>query len=151
MLVEEKIKLFNDVFAPKNGEKILILIDIPHNDIKDTKKWSDRREMAQDWFNIFNKMGEEKGFSVDWKEFEATGIHNTPIPAEIVNEVKNSNLVIAMTEYSASSSLLLVRKTVEPQAVPLLFLVTISPLALLVVSLKNNTGLPLSSTVITDL
>lgn len=114
MLVEEKIKLFNDVFAPKTGEKILILIDIPHDDIKDNKKWSDRREMAQDWYNIFNKIGGEKGFSVDWKEFKATGFHNTPIPSEIMDLIKNSNLVIAMTEYSASSSLLLIRQTENP-------------------------------------
>jgi leucyl aminopeptidase (aminopeptidase T) len=111
MLVEEKIKLINDVFAPKTGEKVLFLVDIPHNNIEDNKKWFNRREMAKDWFKLFNKIGEEKEFSVDLKEFYATGTHNTPIPTEIINEVKNSNLVIAMTEYSASSSLLFVIQT----------------------------------------
>ena len=36
---EEKIKMFNDVFAPKAGEKVLFLVDLPHNDIKDNEKW----------------------------------------------------------------------------------------------------------------
>ena len=29
------MKMFNDVFAPKSGEKVLFLIDTPHDNIKD--------------------------------------------------------------------------------------------------------------------
>jgi hypothetical protein len=36
---DEKIKLFKDVFAPKSDEKILFLMDIPHQHIKINKKW----------------------------------------------------------------------------------------------------------------
>jgi leucyl aminopeptidase (aminopeptidase T) len=106
MKEEEKIKMFNDVFAPKSDEKVLFLVDVPHDDIKDNDKWIDRREMARDWFQIFEKMGEETGFTVKWMEFNATGLNNKKIPDEAINEVKKSNLVLAMTEYSGTSSIL---------------------------------------------
>ena len=105
---EERIKMFKDVFAPKSGEKVLFLIDIPHGDIKDSNAWKERREMAQDWFNTFKEMGAEAGFSVDILEYGATGMHNAPIPQETIDVARKSNLVIAMTEYSASSSIILV-------------------------------------------
>ena len=101
---EEKIKMFNDVFAPKTGEKVLILIDIPHNGIKDNDKWKDRRKMAQEWYETFKDMGEKNGFSVNFDEYEATGIHNSPVPQKILDISKKANLVIAMTEFSGSSS-----------------------------------------------
>jgi leucyl aminopeptidase (aminopeptidase T) len=103
---EEKIKMFNDVFAPKAGEKILFLIDIPHDNIKDTDKWKDRREMAQEWHQLFKEMGNKSDFKVDLLEFEATGKHNSLLSQEILDKARKSNLVIAMTEYSVSSSLM---------------------------------------------
>jgi leucyl aminopeptidase (aminopeptidase T) len=106
MQEEEKIKMFNDVFAPKSGENVLFLIDIPHDDIKDNQKWIDRREMAKEWFEIFSKMGDKTGFSVKFMEYKATGLNNKPVTEEIKNIVKNSNLVLAMTEFSATSSIL---------------------------------------------
>ncbi len=106
MQKEEKIKMFKDVFAPKSGEKVLFLIDIPHDNIKDNEKWSNRREMAKDWYQIFNKMGDETGFSVKWMEYKATGLNNKPVPEEIIKAVHNSNLVLAMTEFSGTSSIL---------------------------------------------
>ena len=102
---QEKIKMFNDVFAPKTGEKILFLVDKPHDDIKDNEKWIDRRQMANEWFESFKEMGKKIGFSVDIFEFNATGIHNTSLPQDILNRITNSNLIIAMTEYSASAPL----------------------------------------------
>jgi leucyl aminopeptidase (aminopeptidase T) len=108
---EEKIKMFKDVFAPKPGEKVLFLVDIPHNIIKDNNAWKDRRKMAQEWYTIFKKMGIKTGFSVDWREYKATGVHNSPIPPETLDTIRKSNLVIAMTEYSASSSLVPISRT----------------------------------------
>ena len=102
---EERIKMFNDVFAPKSGEKVLFLVDTPHGKITDSQVWKDRREMAQYWYKTFKEMGAKAGFSVDILEYEATGMHNALIPQEIIDAVRKSNLVIAMTEYSASSSL----------------------------------------------
>jgi len=109
MKSEEKIKLFKDVFAPKNGEKVLFLIDTPHDDIVDNEIWQDRREMAKEWYTSFKNMGDEEGFSVGMQEYDATGVHNTPISQEIVDNAGNYNLVIAMTEFSASSSFLPLR------------------------------------------
>jgi leucyl aminopeptidase (aminopeptidase T) len=103
---EEKIKMFRDIFAPKCGEKILFLVDIPHDNINDNKVWMERRNMAQEWYSIFREMGAKTGFSVNIQEYKATGMHNSPIPDEIIDVVSKSNLVIAMTEYSASASLI---------------------------------------------
>ena len=104
MNTEEKIKMFNDVFSPKPGEKVLFLVDIPHNDIKDNQNWIDRRKMAKDWYETFKDMSEKNGFSVNFDEYEATGINNSPVPQKTLNISKKANLVIAMTEFSGSSS-----------------------------------------------
>lgn len=106
MQLEEKIKLFKDVFAPKSNETVLFLVDTPHGEIKDNKKWLDRRKMAKEWYDIFKKMGEENNFSVNLLEFDTVGVHNAKLPKDIYNEAKKSNLIIAMTEYSASYALL---------------------------------------------
>ena len=103
---EEKIKMFNDVFAPRTGEKVLFLVDLPHDTIKDNKNWIDRREMAKEWFKLFEEIGKETGFSVKWMEYKATGLNNAPIPEDVLDAVRSSNLVLAMTEYSGTSSIL---------------------------------------------
>ncbi len=104
MNAQEKIKMFNDVFLPKPGEKVLFLVDIPHNNIKDNNTWIDRRKIAKEWYMTFKKMGEKKGFSVVFKEYKATGVHNSPVPQGILKIAMKSDLVIAMTEFSGSSS-----------------------------------------------
>jgi leucyl aminopeptidase (aminopeptidase T) len=106
MEYDEKIKMFQDVFAPKSGEKVLFLVDIPHDHIIDTAAWKERRALAQEWYTTFIEMGAKTGFSVNILEYEATGMPNSTIPDEIINVVSKSNLVIAMTEYSASASLI---------------------------------------------
>jgi len=101
---EEKIKMFNDVFAPKNGEKILILVDVPHNDILDNKKWKDRRKMAQEWYETFKDMGAKAGFFVSFDQYNATGMNNSPVPQEAIDIAKKADIVLVMTEYSGTSS-----------------------------------------------
>ncbi len=110
MKYQELIEMFNNVFAPKSGEKILFLIDKPHGNIKDTNNWKARRVMANKWYKIFKLMGKEKGFSVDLLEYNATGMHNKLIPSSILDIASRVNLVIAMTEFSASSSLKTLRQ-----------------------------------------
>ena len=105
MKEKEQIKMFKDVFAPKSGEKILFLIDTPYGEIKDSDLWKERRLMAHQWHKTFKEMGKEMGFSVEFLEYEATGLNNSPLPQTIVNTVSKYNLVIAMTEYSATASL----------------------------------------------
>jgi leucyl aminopeptidase (aminopeptidase T) len=106
MKTEEKIKLFNDVFEPKSGEKILFLVDIPHDNIQDNENWKDRRKMAKEWYTTFKEMGNEKKFTVYWMEFPATGLHNYIIPKKFLDIAQKMDLVIAMTEFSATSSLI---------------------------------------------
>jgi len=103
---EERKTLFQQVFAPKQGERILILIDVPHHDIHDNRKWKERREMAKDWYTTFKDMEKGLDVKVEKMSFPATGINNKQIPDDIKNLVKNYDLVIAMTEYSATSSLM---------------------------------------------
>ena len=97
--------MFKDVFAPKRDEKVLFLVDIPHDDLKDSDAWKARREMAQNWYTTFKEMGRKAGFSVDFREYNATGRHGLPIPQETIDAVRRSDLVLALTEYSSSSSL----------------------------------------------
>ena len=103
---EEKIKMFKDVFAPKSGEKVIFLIDIPHDEIKDNNNWSDRRKMAQEWYKTFKEMSKETGFTVSWMEYKATGMNNAPVPEEVSEAIRNNNLVLAMTEFSSTSSII---------------------------------------------
>ena len=106
----ELIQLFNNVFAPKSGEKILFLIDKPHGIITDTDKWKARRQLANDYYQIFKSMGKKDNFSVKFLEYNATGLSNKIIPKFVIKEASKFNLIIAMTEYSASSSLKNLRK-----------------------------------------
>jgi hypothetical protein len=108
---DEKIQLFQDVFAPKPKEKIIFIIDTPHGTIKDNEIWKDRRNMAHEWIDLFKQMGTKTGFSVSWLLYKATGLHNALIRPEILNVLRNYNIIIAMTEFSATSSLKPICKT----------------------------------------
>lgn len=101
----ERKKLINDVFEPKSGEKILIIVDLPHDYIADTASWKQRRKLAKEWVQTLKSMGEEKGFYVDFLKYFATGKQNGPIPKDVKDKIKKSNLFFAMTEFSATSSL----------------------------------------------
>ena len=107
---EERIKMFKQVFAPLPGEKVLFLTDVPKENKKDSDIWKDRREMVQDWYNTFKELGVEEGFTVEMLEYEATGKHNAPLPKNVIDAAKKSNLVIAMTEYSTTSTILPISK-----------------------------------------
>lgn len=106
MNTAEKIQMFQNVFAPKPAEEVLFIVDMPHGTIHDNSAWNDRRNMAREWYMIFKQMGATAGFSVDWFEYTAMGVHNTLLPQRVLERIRRSNLVIAMTEYSVSSSLL---------------------------------------------
>jgi leucyl aminopeptidase (aminopeptidase T) len=105
MHLENRIKMFNDVFAPIKGEKVLFLIDTPHGSLKDNKSWFDRRIMAKEWYDTFKEMGKKAGFNVHLKDYKATGRNNSTLPKRIIEMVSKADLVIAMTEYSGTSSL----------------------------------------------
>jgi len=77
----------------------------PNNKIKDNEKWKDRRKMAEEWYKTFTNMGNKTGFKTEMLTYPATGVHNGKISIETIETLKKYNLVIAMTEYSASSTL----------------------------------------------
>ena len=60
--------------------------------------------MAREWYETFKEMGKKKGFSVNFDQYEATGEHNSPVPQEVLDNASKSDILIAMTEYSGSSS-----------------------------------------------
>jgi len=82
------------VFAPKSGEKVLFLVDTPHDEIKDNNIWTDRRKMAKEWHDIFKEIGNKTGFSVSMMEYKATGVHNSPVPQDAIDAAKKSNLLL---------------------------------------------------------
>lgn len=101
----EMKNMFKQVFYPKKDERVLFLYDTPHDEINDSEVWIERRNMAQEWYQTFKEMGEKEGYSVDIISYPATGLHNTELPDEIVEMVKKANIVLALTEFSASHPL----------------------------------------------
>ncbi len=97
--------MLDDVFAPKKGERVLFLVDLPHDAIVDNEAWQARRHMADEWMGDFGEMARKTGFVVEKIEFPATGKNNAKIPVDIIDAARKSNLVIAMTEYSATAPL----------------------------------------------
>jgi len=109
-------KLITDVFAPQPGEKVLVVTDLPHGELKDHDGWQERRLMAEEWRSAFERMGSEQGFGVyPMLTYPATGANNADLPEagelegktvrldDVLSEV---NVVVALTEYSASAPLI---------------------------------------------
>jgi leucyl aminopeptidase (aminopeptidase T) len=109
-------KLITDVFAPQPGETVLVVIDLPHGELRDHEEWRERRRMAEEWRSTFERMGGEQGFSVyPTLTYRATGAHNADLPEagelegkpvrldDVLSEV---DIVVALTEYSASAPLI---------------------------------------------
>ncbi|HEC92028.1 MAG TPA: hypothetical protein ENI51_03390 [Candidatus Atribacteria bacterium] len=84
---------------------MLFLVDIPHNNILDNESWEERRGIAREWYEIFRQMSIERDFSVDFITYNATGCHNAPLPQELIDKASNYNLILSITEFSATSSL----------------------------------------------
>ena len=108
-------KLINDVFDPQPGEKVLVITDLPHGDLDDYEGWAERREMAEEWRSAFKDLEGELGISVHLLlTYPATGAHNRPLPDEgemdgrpvrFEEILADSNIVVALTEFSATAPL----------------------------------------------
>lgn len=96
---------FLDILGLRSGERVLFLVDWPHSLCPDSREWRERREMADDWQRVMEELGRERGFMVWRANFAATGKNSAPLSSVIVVEVKRANLVLAMTEFSASGPL----------------------------------------------
>ena len=114
-------KLLTDVFDPQKGERVLVMYDLPHGRILDTKEWKERRKMAEEWHQAFVTLGKEREFFVHpLLSYAATGQHNGPLPAggemggkavSIESVIKETTLAVALTEYSATAPLVTLAKT----------------------------------------
>lgn len=115
---KEMDAIIRTVFSPRKGEKILFLTDLPHGRIGDSGKWKARRKMASEWECSFRKYCDEKSGKCEVLpavSYEATGKNNMQIweqkafcgrkKSGLRKEVLNANIVLAMTKYSATSSL----------------------------------------------
>jgi leucyl aminopeptidase (aminopeptidase T) len=108
-------KLLTDVFDPQTGEVVTFAVDTPRDDVPDHEKWSARRAMAERWREAMSELAAERDFSVQpILSFEATGANNADLPprgrlgnedVDLLETLKASTLVIAMTEFSATAPL----------------------------------------------
>jgi len=98
-------KMFLSIFDPKKDERILLLYDVPTPQIKDSEKWMKRRNLAQRWFDLCSILSERIGFSVELMDMDATGKMNGLISDDVKNRLKNYDIIIAITEFSVTSSL----------------------------------------------
>jgi leucyl aminopeptidase (aminopeptidase T) len=109
-------KLIVDVFAPQSGEKVLVMTDLPHGELSDHDRWRERRKMAEEWRSAFERLGARQGFRVlPLLTYPATGANNADLPAggEMAGQkvrfeevFSDTNIVVALTEYSASAPLI---------------------------------------------
>jgi leucyl aminopeptidase (aminopeptidase T) len=113
MKIGEYKKLIETIFAPKKDEKIIIIVDEPHDHIKDNKNWRDLRKFAEKWYYSLKTISQKIGFTVELKYYKATGLNNAPISRELIKELKKYNLIMAINNYSATTSLLPLCKTKE--------------------------------------
>lgn len=109
-------KLLVDVFAPQPGERVLVMTDLPHGDLRDSRAWADRRAMAAEWQSAFQQLGEKRGFTVHpLLKYAATGAHGAALPDEgemdgekvrLEDILSETNMAVALTEYSATAPLI---------------------------------------------
>ncbi len=108
-------KLLLDVFDPEEGEVVTVAVDLPHDALTDTDAWRERREMAERWRAELERLGAERGFTVNpLLSFPATGANNADLPAtghlgdeevDVVGTLRRSTLAVVMTECSATAPL----------------------------------------------
>jgi leucyl aminopeptidase (aminopeptidase T) len=104
-----QVKLFEktiiDVFDPKRFEKIGIIFDEPRSDKDDNVLWNDRRKLAVEWFDFFCSLAKDIGFEVEIYSFVTNGSHNKLLSRSILDDLRRFNVIIALTEWSITSSL----------------------------------------------
>jgi hypothetical protein len=108
-------KLFVDVFAPRSGDVVTIMFDLPHGDIPDHKEWRERRKMADGWHRQISGFSRKYGVLVNpIVTYDATGSHNADMPeygmcrgeeVRLEDIIRNSTIVISMPQFTASAPL----------------------------------------------
>ena len=113
-------KLFADVFAPRPGEIVTVMHDLPHGEIRDNQEWLDRRHMAEGWHRQIEAFSKKYGMVVNpIASYQATGSHNSDLPtsgmwggrqSSLEDILAKSTIVVAMPEYSATAPLMCLSK-----------------------------------------
>ncbi len=108
-------KFFVEVFAPGKDEVVTIFFDQPRNENDDNLEWKKRRQMAEEWRNKLIDVSEKYSLKINpVVTYNATNNNNADLPKTcfIGNEetlfeevIKNSTIIIAMCEYSATAPL----------------------------------------------
>jgi len=108
-------KLLVDVFAPQPGEKVLVMVDLPSDELPDNEAWAARREMAREWHAAFQRLAARGDLDVyPLLTYRATGAHNGPLPefgemegrqVRLADVLAQVNIALALTEYSATAPL----------------------------------------------
>jgi len=98
-------KMINSVFSPQSNERVLVVTDEPVSSFSDSVDWLNRRSVAFEWFQQIQEIGKKNDFFVDFIKFDAVGEHNKLIDAKIMNKFAEFNIIIALTEFSITSSL----------------------------------------------
>jgi hypothetical protein len=103
-------KTIHDVFDLRSVDKVGIVFDVPDSSVNDSVQWADRRRLALDWFDFFTVLSKSIGFSVDLFSFDAVSCHNEILSENILNDLSQFSVVIALTEFSITSSLVRIAK-----------------------------------------
>lgn len=108
-------KFLIDVFDPQPGETVLVMVDVPHDNIKDNNFWKDRRAMAEEWHEQFAAIAKERNFELlPFLTYPATGKSGHSLPENGLMEGKEvlldklfskTTLVVALTQYSSTAPL----------------------------------------------
>jgi len=116
-------RMFVDVFAPRSGEIVTLMYDVPHGEIPDTHEWQERRQMAEEWHREIARFSSKYEISLNpVVTYEATGAHNRELPeygscrgkrVRLEDIAEDSSIIISMPEFSASAPLLVFTKKHE--------------------------------------
>ena len=105
-------KLLRDVFAPAPGERVTVLVDLPHGKWADDEDWIERRKMAEEWRQAFARLGLVTQPLVT---YPCTGAGNADLPEFGTQDGKQvciddllaqTNIGISMTRFSATAPLM---------------------------------------------
>jgi hypothetical protein len=100
---------FRDVFAPRPGERITFMIDLPHGHIQDNREWRSRRKMASRWHHAVVNLASKWNMSVNpLFVYPATGHDNADLPEtdrNLRDIIETSTIIISMPEFSATAPL----------------------------------------------
>jgi leucyl aminopeptidase (aminopeptidase T) len=116
--MEDLKPLIMQVFAPKKGERVIILNDFPEDDLEIDDDFIARRYFARKWHMDISVLAKKAGFSVEEIiTYEPTKANNKPLPEKAfqsgkeidlkkkLNSLNKKDIVIAITRYSATAPL----------------------------------------------